>query len=113
MVALVRQSNSGADTAVIALAASGQVVAAVAGKRIRLLQFYLVTTLANSVKWQSAATTDLTGAAPLAANGGLVCPCGPGNSPMPWAITLVGEALTLNMTVGTAVGGVAIYDTVD
>jgi hypothetical protein len=44
------------------LAASGDLVTAVAGKRIRVLSYKLVAAGSVTVKFQSGASTDLTGA---------------------------------------------------
>lgn len=99
--------SSGTASVAIALAASGQVVAGVAGKRIRVFAWAVVSRLATDVKLQSN-TTDITGALPFAANGGVVWPGGM----TPWCVTAKGEALNLNMTVNTAVNGVLVYDLV-
>ena len=72
-------------------------VAAVPSSKIRVLQVAVVSTLANSVKFQSAAT-DISATFPLAANGGVVLPFNPHG----WFETVAGEALNANMTVATA-----------
>ena len=88
--------NLGATTASSGATA---LVAAAAGCKYRVLQVAVVSTLANSVKFQSA-STDLTGTFPLGANGGLVLPfCEHG-----WFETNVNEALNINMTVATSTG---------
>jgi hypothetical protein len=74
-------------------------VAAVPGKVIRVVQCALVTTLANSVKFLSAAT-DISATFPLAANGGLVLPFDEHG----WFHTAEGEALNVNLSVATATG---------
>ena len=89
----------------VSLAASGQVVAAIAGKRIRVLGVGLVGLLATQVKFQSNAT-DITGAMPFAANGGVVMPAGE----QPWFETAIGEALNINMNIATTLGGVVQYE---
>jgi hypothetical protein len=78
---------------------SNAIIAAVAGARIRVLSVVMVSTLANSVKFMSAAT-DISATFPLAANGGLVLPFNEHG----WFETVVGEALNLNMTAATATG---------
>lgn len=104
---LASSSSGGTASATVALVASGQVVAAVVGKRIRVFGVGVVSRLATDVKFQSTAT-DITGALPFAANGGIVWPSGP----QPWFQTGIGEALNINMTVATTVGGVVLYDVV-
>ena len=74
-------------------------VAAVAGKRILVCGVAAVTTLANTVKFQSA-TTDICSGKPLAANGGYVLPY----NPYGWFKTAIGEALNANLSVATATG---------
>lgn len=75
------------------------VVTAKAGRSIRVVSAAIVTTLANSVKFQSA-TTDITALWPLGANGGIVLPYNDHG----WCETAVGEALNINMSVATATG---------
>lgn len=95
--------------AVISVAGLGanQIVAADATKKIKVLSYVLVVTLATSVKWQSAAN-DLSGAMPIAANGGISSVIG---SPAGgWLFeTNVNEALNLNLGVATAVCGHISY----
>lgn len=93
------------SSAPIALAASGTVVAGVAGKRIRVFGVALVGLLGTGVKFQSNAT-DLTGVLSFAANGGMTWNAGSS----PWFQTAIGEALNINMSVATTVGGVVTYD---
>jgi hypothetical protein len=78
---------------------SNAIVAAVAGARIRVLSVVMVSTIANSVKFLSAAA-DISATFPLAANGGLVLPFNEHG----WFETNVGEALNLNMTAASATG---------
>lgn len=79
-------------------------VAAVTGKKIRVLAFAFVSTLANSVKFQSA-TTDKSATFPVAANGGLSAPWNPAG----WFETNAGEALNVNLSVATATGVQATF----
>jgi hypothetical protein len=58
-----------------------------------------VTTLANSIKFQSNAS-DISATFPLGANGGLVMPFNEHG----WFQTNVGEPLLINLSVGTATG---------
>lgn len=78
---------------------SNAVVSAVNGKSIRVTGVALVTTLANSVKFLSAAT-DISATFPLGANGGIVLPFNEHG----WFQTNSGQALNLNLSVATATG---------
>jgi hypothetical protein len=82
----------------VSVAASGAnpVIAAVTGKKIRVLSYTLVADGAVTAKWRTAASADLSGAMSLAANGSLGSPL------VPLMETVAGEALTL--TLGGAVG---------
>lgn len=95
-------------SAVITASASGatQVVAAVAGRRIRVVGYTYRVNAAVNVKWQSG-STDLTG---LLYNGG----AGEGDSPFAneqsWLFqTAVGAALNINLSAAVAVGGHVQY----
>ena len=82
-----------------------QVVAAQGGLvRIRVLSVQVITTLANSVKFQSA-TTDISATFPLAANGGFVMPC----TQHGWFQTAANEALNVNLSLGTSTGVQVIW----
>lgn len=78
---------------------SNEIVAAVAGVRYRVLAVVAVTTLANSIKFLSAAT-DISATFPLGANGGLVLPFNEHG----WFETAAGEALNINLSVATSTG---------
>jgi len=78
---------------------SNEIVAAVAGARYRVLSAVVVSTLANSVKFLSAAT-DISATFPLGANGGVVLPFNEHG----WFETAVGEALNINLSVATSTG---------
>lgn len=78
---------------------SNAVVSAVNGKSIRVTGVALVTTLANSVKFLSAAT-DISATFHLGANGGIVLPFNEHG----WFQTNSGEALNLNLSVATSTG---------
>lgn len=110
MTIVAVQSFAGVESVSIALAASGVLVAAVAGRQIRVRGIQIVALLATAVKLQSAAN-DITGAWSFAANGGIVLPPDAINS-IGYCITAVGEALNLNMSVNTTVGGILQYDLV-
>jgi len=70
-----------------------------AGVLIRVLSLVVVTTLANTVKFQSA-TTDITAGFPLGANGGMVL----NNNSHGWFQTAANAALNINLSVATATG---------
>lgn len=90
------------------LLASGQVVAAVPGKRIRVFAFWLTALVATNLKFQSGAS-DISGTICCDNKGGIVVP----NVRMAWMVTNPGEALNLNMSVNTTVGVQVIYDVVE
>jgi hypothetical protein len=84
---------------------TGAIVAAVAGKKIRVLEYVLSAAGAVNTKWQSA-STDLTGLTYFAAAGDNVsCPF----SPVGHFQTAVNEALNLNFSGAVVVGGHIAY----
>lgn len=83
--------------AAVALTDSGDVVAAVTGKRIRVLSYCLNTTTAVTVKFQSGASTDLTGAMAAGATGRLEGSFNPGGH------FQTAEGAKLNIVLGSAV----------
>jgi len=76
-----------------------QIIAAQPGMSIRVIDAAVISTLANTVKFQSAAT-DISATFPLGANGGLVLPFNEHG----WFQTAPGEALNINLSVATATG---------
>lgn len=91
--AVISESSSGAN----------EVVAAVTGKRISLISFYISPSAAVNFKWQSAAT-DLTGL--------FYCSAASDDKSyqsLPICSTAAGEALNLNLSGAVAVGGVVTY----
>ena len=76
---------------------SNALVGAVAGVKYRVLQCSVVSTLANVVTFKSN-TTSISGAYPLAANGGIVLPYNEHG----WFETAAGEALNVDLSVATA-----------
>lgn len=84
---------------------SSAVIAAVAGKRIRVVGLVVISTAANSVNFLSAATS-ISATFPLAANGGFILPYNNAG----WFTTTIGEALNINMTVATATGVHVLYE---
>ena len=94
--------------AVIAAALSGDntLVAAVTGKRIRVIFMDMLASAAVNARFESAAGgTALTGLHYLAANGGWVWQY----NPVGWIETLAGELLNLELSGAIAVGGVIGY----
>lgn len=86
------------------LSASGTVIGAVAGKKIRVLGAFVNSLAATNVKFQSN-SSDISGIICLAANGGAVLPA----TEAGWFETQPGEALNLSMTISTTVGVQVIY----
>ena len=80
-------------------ATTTQLVAAVAGKKYRVVALAIVSTIANNVNLESS-TTDITAVFPLGANGGIVLPYNEHG----WCETAVGEALQVTTTAATATG---------
>lgn len=99
--------------AVVAAATAGDntLVAAVTGKRIRVVQLVLVASGgANSVRLESAAGgTALTGVMDLVADGQLVL----SHNPAGWCQTVAAELLNLELSAATSVAGVLGYVTVE
>lgn len=90
---------------------SFDLVPAVTGKRIRLLSLFMtVTTLAGTVKFQSNATTDLSGPMSFNANGQLPLLHNPSGH---FPATAAGEKL--NVVLGTTgqVSGFCSYQLID
>lgn len=93
------------------VAASGntQIVAAVTGKNIRVLNYVLVASGgANTVTWRSATAGPVTGGMGLAANGGVSA-----ESQFGLFQTTAGEALQINLSAATSVDGHITYIEVD
>lgn len=85
-------------------------VAAVAGKKIRVIQFGLILDGAVTVQFQSGANgTALTGAMAPGTNGGLCPPF------CPWGLleTAAGELLNLRLSAAVGVRGWLTYQLVD
>lgn len=89
----------------ISLAASGDLVALVSGRRIRVIAYHLVAAGAVTVKFQSGGTTDLTGA--------MTCATGAAQSPAECRAghfqTAVGEKLNLVLSAAVQVSGHLTY----
>lgn len=103
-------ANSPVKFAIISASSSNNtLVAAVAGKKIRVLSLALMAAGAVNAKLQSAAGgTDITGLFYPAANGGFVLPYNEGG----WCETVAGELLNLNLSDAQAVGGCLSYQEV-
>lgn len=86
----------------ISTSASGDttVVAAVTGKRIKVVDYVLTRASAVNMKWRSG-TTDITG---LLYNG-----AAPGFNPVGHFRTAVGELLAINLSAAVGVGGHLAY----
>lgn len=102
--AVVSASSSGSNT----------VIAAVTNKRIRVLSYVIVAAGAVSVTWRSA-STDISGAMPLAANGGAAPSAG---QAVPAGLigqfeTAQGEALNMNLSAAVLVAGHLTYTVTD
>lgn len=94
--------------AAISASSSGNntLVAAVTGKKIRVLALFLIANGAVNAKLQSGAGgTDLTGLAYCAANGGFVLPY----NKVGWCETAAATLLNLNLSAAVAVGGCVVY----
>jgi len=87
-----------------AAAAASDVVAAVAGKKIRVFQLFYATLLADTVKFGSN-TTNLVTAMATVPGVPVVLPFSMG----PWFETAVGEAFTMTKTVATQCSGRILY----
>lgn len=84
--------------AAISSTGSGDTLALVSGKKIRVLSLFLLVAGATTVKFQSGATTDKTGAMSFPANGGISLPF----NPIGHFETVAGEKL--NHVLGSSVG---------
>jgi len=95
--------------ATIAATASGdtEVVAAVSGRKIKVLSFYYVTDAATNIRFRSA-TNSIAGSGLLrwgAADNGIA----PGYSPVGYFIGSTGEALNINLSANANVDGGVTY----
>lgn len=105
--------QSDAQHAVIDHAASGNntAVAAVAGKRIRVLGFFLVAAGSVNARFESDADgTALTGQMTLTAGDPVVAS---GFNPLGWFETAAGELLNLELSAAVSVDGAITYVLVD
>jgi hypothetical protein len=96
----------------VALAADNAVVAAVTGRRIRLLGYLIVSAGSVVATWKSA-TTALSGAMNMIV--GVPQSIGPGSSMDAEPLMVCDTSEALNLTLGGAVqvSGFVIYDVID
>jgi hypothetical protein len=87
------------------LVASGVVLPAVPGRKIRVYALLVNPLAATQVTLLSNATP-ISGIFSLAATGGFVLPY----CTKPWMVTGVGESLSLTMSIATTVGVQFLYD---
>lgn len=86
---------------------TGEIVAAVAGKKIKVLYYLMVAAEAVAVKWQSN-DTDLTGPMSFSAGGGVATAVG--SPSMCWVLeTAVNQPLKLNLSASVQVSGNIAY----
>lgn len=96
---------------VITASSSGnnEIVAAVAGKHIRVLSYNYVASGTVNVAWRSGATTVIGGLGYWVANTGKVAP----KNEDGWFQTAAGEALNVNLSGAVAIGGEGTYVEID
>jgi hypothetical protein len=96
-------------SAPITFAASGDniVVAAVASTRILVHRIWLVGAAATSLTFKDGASTSLSGAVPMAANGGLTFDA----TGEPWFVTALGNGFIINSSNAVQVSGMVYYST--
>lgn len=99
--------------AAISASSSGDntIVAAVTGKKIRVQNYTILAAGAVSITWKSGSTA-ISGAMPLAANGGMAPSAGTATATGLDGVlqTAGGEALVLNLSAAVAVGGHIRYE---
>lgn len=83
-----------------------EIVAAVAGKRILVHRLFLVCAAATNLTFKRG-TTALSGAIPMAANGGITFDI----SGEPWFTTDIAEAFNIESSGAVQIGGTVYYDT--
>lgn len=95
-------------TVAFSLSATGTVVAAVVGRRIKVTSVKLIAAAAISVNWRDGAATNLEGAQNIAANGGYTESV---DAPDFLFATTAGNSLDLVISGGaTAAGRVTYWD---
>lgn len=98
------------STATIATSTSGDntIVAAVTGRKIRVLGYVLSANAAVNTKWRSA-STDKTGLRYFGSAGQESIAPLSDDPEVFWFETAAGEALVLNLSGAVAVGGYVVY----
>lgn len=86
-----------------------QLVAPIAGKRIRLLSLVAGISVDGSVKFSDSTPADLTGAIPLKAAAPATVL---GYQPSGWADTDVGKGLTVTISAGS-ISGMLVYQEIN
>lgn len=89
----------------VATLGDNTIVALVAGKKLRVINWVAVVSAAVSIRWKSGAATNLSGAMALAANGGAA----PGEAAHGHFETAAGVALVLNLSAAQQVSGYLAY----
>lgn len=94
--------------AVVSAAGAGDntIVAAIAGRQIKVASYVLVATGAVVATWKSGAASAISGAMSLAANGGI---SEPGEASSHVLETVAGQALVLNLGAAVQVSGHLMY----
>ncbi len=99
--------------AVVNATASGDntVIAAVAGKKLRVVGYSTASAGTVTVKWKSGASVDLSGPMPMVAAGSGQGVLGSGTYMAEYGVleTDVGLALVLNLSAAVVVGGHLVY----
>jgi hypothetical protein len=94
-------------------AGANTLVAAVPGRRIRVLGFLLDASGGVTVTWQDITPANLSGPLTMVSQEPVtVAPIAPavGGSELYWMITGMSQSLVLNLSAAVAVGGVLVYD---
>jgi len=108
----MRQQHPGQLSVAISHNTNGdnELVAAVAGKKIRVLSCMMIASGIVSARFESSAGgTALTGRMPLIANSGFTA----NYNSAGWFETAAGQALNLELTDAIAVNGVLNYDLIN
>lgn len=90
------------------------IVAAVPNRKIRVINYTAIASADVSIRWKSGASTNLSGAMALAANGG-AAPAGTGQAPsghIGLFETAPGQALVLNLSGAVQVSGHLAYQVI-
>jgi hypothetical protein len=97
--AVISATSDGANT----------VVAAVTGKKIRVLGYVLNVNAAGTVQWKTAASANLSGAMEFPDGGGATAPLCDAAAGVFWFETVAGEALTITCAAGVDALGHVVY----